>query len=191
MLSDLLIRQAMRSGQLVIDPAPHDSQLQPVSVDLLLGDIAEPCDCEDRGWDEDESRYERPDRWTLLPGEFRLASTLEWVEMPLHLVGVLAGKSSRAREGLQVEAAGLVDPNFKGQPTLELINFGHNPLRLTRGIPICQISFHQVMGKVLRPYDHPGLRSRYQGQSGPTASRTHPPNDDSHLPPPEEAESNR
>ncbi len=98
MLSDATIRKLITDG--LIEPTPHDHQIQPASVDLLLGDVA-------------PSR-EGPDFWWLYPGQFRLASTLETVTIPADLVGMVAGKSSLARAGLAVEQAGWIDPGVHG-----------------------------------------------------------------------------
>lgn len=173
MLSDNRIRQFIESGDIAFtdedgDPlALDDSQFQPVSIDLRLGDV--------RMWFGRWSEPPGPLHWSLQPFRFSLASTLEVVTLSDRVAATVVGKSSVARRGLQVEAAGLVDPGFSGQLTLELIHFGEDMLSLTEGVPICQIVFFEVDGTVLRPYGSDGLRSRYQGQLGPTPAREDPP----------------
>lgn len=155
MLSDTTIRKLIADG--LIDPLPHDHQIQPASVDLLLGDVA--------------PSQVGPDWWWLYPSEFRLASTLETVTIPADVVGMVAGKSSLARVGLTVEQAGWIDPGFTGQITCELFNASREPIRLTREMKICQIAFMRLDQPAARPYGSEGLRSHYQGQRGPTAAR--------------------
>ena len=90
------------------------------------------------------------------------------------LVARLEGKSSLGRLGLLIHStAGYVDPGWKGNLTLELSNVANLPIALYHGMRIGQISFFQMTSPVDRPYGSPSLRSRYQGQSEPTASAFH------------------
>ena len=82
--------------------------------------------------------------------------------------------SSLGRLGLLIHStAGYVDPGWKGNLTLELSNVAKLPIALYAGMRIGQISFFRMSSEVERPYGSPGLRSRYQGQSEPTASAFH------------------
>lgn len=109
---------------------------------------------------------------SIRPGEFILASTSDIIIMPFDLVGRVEGKSSLGRIGLMVHStAGYIDPGFSGQITLELSNVGRHPIYLYENMPIAQISFMKVSGKVERPYASKGLNSKYQNQFGPTESR--------------------
>src|SRR6266540_506850 len=106
----------------------------------------------------------------LHPGEFALAVTVERVEIPDDLVGRLDGKSSLGRLGLIVHStAGFVDPGFKGRLTLELTNIINLPVALYYNMPVSQISFVELSTPSEKPYGSFG--SKYQGQSGPEASR--------------------
>lgn len=171
MLSDSRILEFMASGDITFtdefrNPLVLDgSQFQPMSVDLTLGAIDAPrCECpRDPGV-----------HWTLQPRQFVLASTLEAVGLSDRVGALVVGKSSVARYGIQVEAAGLVDPGFWGQLTLEVVNFADTPITLTYGERVCQITFDLVDGPVIRPYGSKGLKSRYQGQMGPTHAKEDP-----------------
>lgn len=162
MIGDRTIAKLLDSGDLAISPPPADVQMQPVSVDLLLGNSFTVID---RLMGAAEPRQFRTVRYTLQPGSFVLACTLERVTLPAYLVGLVHGKSSLARQGLQVEAAGLVDPGFDGVITLELFNQTADPLVLLAGQAICQISFQLLDEAVQRPYGSVGLNSHYQGQT--------------------------
>ena len=105
--------------------------------------------------------------FTLEPNGFGLFSTIEKVRVGPNLAAAVAGKSSRAREGIAVEFAGWIDPGFEGQITLEIKNNLPFPITLTAGMPICQIIFEELRTKALHPY---GERGHYQGQEGPTRS---------------------
>jgi len=81
--------------------------------------------------------------FVLHPGEFALASTLEFIRLPRDIAGRLEGRSSIGRLGIQVHAtAGFVDPGFEGTLTFELSNTGHLPVRLAPGrVRLGQICF--------------------------------------------------
>jgi len=67
--------------------------------------------------------------------------------------------------------AGLADPGFTGQITLELSNMTRLPISLYPGMRIAQLVFEMLSTPADRPYGHGGLNSKYQGQSGPTPSQ--------------------
>lgn len=156
MLSDRSIRKQIEEGNLVVSPVSL-SQLQPVSIDLRLGAVLS--DTDTSPWHGD---------YTMKPQEFILGSTYERVRLGNNLVGQVHGKSTRARQGLIVHAAGLVDPGFEGQLTLEMFNMSSEPIFLKQLMLIAQISFEHVSCTPERPYGHPDLNSHYQGQRGPT-----------------------
>ncbi len=83
--------------------------------------------------------------FVLHPGEFVLASTLEYFRFPRDIAGRLEGRSSLGRLGLQVHAtAGFVDPGYDGNLTFELINSGNLPIRIAPGFRLGQICFFPV-----------------------------------------------
>ena len=175
-LSDANIRQYIEYGRLSITPL-DDAAIRPASVDLKLGPVLKVADPNaDGGWRIHDLREHGPFR--LYAGAFVLASTLERITLgdPLrpetcNLAGILAGKSSRAREGIQVEAAGYVDPGWDGELTFEITRFRPGePSKLTLGMPIAQIRFEMLLAPAERPYGSDGS-SHYQGSLGPVASR--------------------
>jgi dCTP deaminase len=112
------------------------------------------------------------DPFILHPGEFALGCTLETVALDESLAARLEGKSSLGRLGLQAHStAGWVDPGFTGQITLELSNVNTLPIKLRPGMPIGQLCVFRLATPARRPYGHPDLGSRYQGQQGPVAAR--------------------
>lgn len=164
MLSDRTINCLIDKGQLRIEHMLRSKQVQPASVDLRLGDI--------RGLDGFQlTDHFRQKGFRLAPLQFILGCTVEWIGMPANLVGQVHGKSTRARQGLVVHAAGFVDPGFEGTLTLELFNMSRDYIYLEYGMPICQIAFDWVDTTPTRTYGHPELNSHYQGQVGPTPAR--------------------
>lgn len=116
-----------------------------------------------------------PDRAFILhPGEFVLASTYELVTLPDDIAARLEGKSSLGRLGLLTHStAGFIDPGFSGHVTLELSNVATLPIKLWPGMKIGQMCFFRLSSPAEKPYGSAEYSSRYQGQRGPTASRSH------------------
>jgi dCTP deaminase len=110
----------------------------------------------------------------LHPGEFVLGSTYEFVSLGDDIAARLEGKSSLGRLGLLTHStAGFVDPGFKGHVTLELSNTATLPIKLWPGMKIGQLCFFQLSSASENPYGSEKYGSRYQGQRGPTASRSY------------------
>lgn len=180
-LSDRTIKEELASGRIVIEPLDLGC-IQPASVDihldrkLLVFKTRRPPFYVDvkRGTDDVtelvEIDEEKP--FLLSAGEFVLASTLESFKLCDDIVARLEGKSSLGRIGLLIHStAGYVDPGWKGHLTLELSNVSRFPIALYYRMAIGQISFLRLTSPAERVYGSPGLHSKYQGQSGPTASK--------------------
>src|SRR4051812_2955346 len=117
-----------------------------------------------------EPRDEEP--FILHPGEFVLASTYETVTLPDDVAARLEGKSGLGRLGLLTHStAGFIDPGFSGHVTLELSNVATLPIKLWPGMKIGQLCFFRLSSPAEQPYGTVS-GSRYQGQRGPTASRS-------------------
>ena len=136
----------MLSGKQIVEESivtPREpAAIQPASVDLTLSDdwfyrlrpslVNVARHRPDYDWDPS---------LMLKPGEFALAATEEWVEIPPEFVGRVEGKSTLARMGLIVHTtAGFIDPGLHGKITLELCNVGPCTLVLEPGMYICQLS---------------------------------------------------
>lgn len=75
----------------------------------------------------------------LHPHQFVLASTLEYVSLPIDYYGLILGRSSWGRLGLTIATATTVQAGFKGCITLELKNVGETPLPIKVGNRIAQL----------------------------------------------------
>ena len=103
-----------------------------------------------------------------------LGSTYETVSLPDDVAARLEGKSSLGRLGLLTHStAGFIDPGFSGHVTLELSNVATLPIKLWPGMKIGQLCFFRLSSAAEHPYGSGGYGNRYQGQRGPTASRSH------------------
>ncbi|WP_030188201.1 dCTP deaminase [Streptomyces violaceorubidus] len=181
LLSDLHLREAIADGRLGIDPF-DESMLQPASIDVRLDAAfrvfeSHRHDCIDPSVQQDDlTRLVEVlpgEAFVLHPGEFVLGSTLERVSLPDTLAARLEGKSSLGRLGLITHStAGFIDPGFEGHVTLELSNLATLPIKLWPGMKIGQICVFQLSSPSEHPYGSAVRGSRYQGQRGPTASRS-------------------
>jgi dCTP deaminase len=102
------------------------------------------------------------------PGEFLLGSTREKFNMPLNLSAEYKLKSTQGRNGNEHLAAGWIDPGFKGNLTLEMVNCTRwHRHTLRPGMPIGQIVFFKHAPVPERAsYARNG---QYHGQIGVTA----------------------
>ena len=180
-LSDRVIKTLLSEGKIIVEPL-GEGCIQPASVDvhldkhiLVFRNSRRPfIDVREDLSDLTEMEEIGAQPFMLHPGEFVLGSTLETIELPDDLVARLEGKSSLGRIGLLIHStAGYVDPGWKGHLTLELSNVANLPITLYQGMKIGQLSFLQLSTPADNPYGSPGLGSKYQGQTVPTASRAY------------------
>ena len=181
LLSDRDIRAEIDNGRVVLDPW-DPAMIQPSSVDVRLDKYFRLFDNHkypviDPSLDQPDLtrlvEVDPADGFVLHPGEFVLGSTLEAVTLPDDLAARVEGKSSLGRLGLLTHAtAGFVDPGFTGHVTLELSNVATLPIMLWPGMKIGQLAFCPLSSPAEHPYGSATYGSHYQGQRGPTASRS-------------------
>jgi dCTP deaminase len=182
LLSDRDIRAEMDAGRVVLDPY-DTTMVQPSSVDVRIDRFFRLFDNHkypviDPAEEQPELtrlvEVEPDEAFVLHPGEFVLASTYEVVTLPDDVAARLEGKSSLGRLGLLTHStAGFIDPGFSGHVTLELSNVATLPIKLWPGMKIGQLCFFRLSSAAEQPYGSSGYGSRYQGQRGPTASRSY------------------
>ena len=182
LLSDRDIRSAVDAGSVRLDPW-DPAMVQPSSVDVRLDKYFRVF--ENHRYPSIDPSIEQPELTRLIevdggeafvlhPGEFVLASTYETVTLGPAVAARLEGKSSLGRLGLLTHStAGFIDPGFSGHVTLELSNMATLPVKLWPGMKIGQLCFFELTSPAEHPYGSPQYSSRYQGQRGPTPSRSH------------------
>ena len=139
-LSDTEIKKRIREGGLVLAPYSEASQ-QPASYDLRAAET------------------------TVLPrGTCTLVPSLEWVELPADVAATLRCRSSFGRRGVLI-GGGFVDPGFRGQLTLCLVNMGPEDVVVEKEERIVQIIMQTVAGGD-RLYE-----GRYQDSMGAVGNR--------------------
>ena len=168
-LSDKTIMRMLREGTLSVSPL-EEGQIQPASVDIRLGNMFSIIEDLPRGVidleNEIQYRTMETDTYVLLPGQFVLATTMEYIELPDNLTAFVEGRSSLGRMGLFIQNAGWVDPGFKGEITLELFNANRCAIELKAGRRVGQLVFAEMDAAAPHPY-----QGKYQGQTGATGSR--------------------
>ncbi|MEV7005265.1 dCTP deaminase [Streptosporangium sp. NPDC051022] len=182
LLSDRDILTEIESGRVRLDPFQPE-MIQPSSVDVRLDRYFRVF--ENHRYPHIDPAIEQPDLtrmvepegdepFILHPGEFVLASTYEVITLPDDIASRLEGKSSLGRLGLLTHStAGFIDPGFSGHVTLELSNVATLPIKLWPGMKIGQLCMFRLSSPAEHPYGSERYGSRYQGQRGPTPSRSY------------------
>ncbi|MBU3715751.1 MAG: dCTP deaminase [Candidatus Nanopelagicaceae bacterium] len=181
LLSDRDIAAEIKSGRVKVEPF-DPKMIQPSSVDVRLDRFFRVFENHkyeviDPSIEQSELTREvavAPDDFFILhPGEFVLASTYEVITLPDDIAGRLEGKSSLGRLGLLTHStAGFIDPGFSGHITLELSNVANLPVKLYPGMKIGQLCLIKLSSSAEHPYGSALYGSRYQGQRGPTPSKS-------------------
>ena len=182
LLSDRHILEEINAGNIVLEPYDQ-SMIQPASVDVRIDRFFRLFDnhkyphIDPSQPQEDLTRLVEVapnEPFILHPGEFVLGATYEKVTLPNNIAARLEGKSSLGRLGLLTHStAGFIDPGFSGHVTLELSNMATLPIMLWPGSKVGQLCFFQLSSDAENPYGSGAYGNRYQGQRGPTASRSY------------------
>ncbi len=182
LLSDRDIKAEVGAGRIGLEPYSVDL-VQPSSIDVRLDRYfrvfenhryphIDPAEEQSELTRAIETEDGEP--FILHPGEFALGSIYEVVTLPDDIAARVEGKSSLGRLGLLTHAtAGFIDPGFSGHVTLELSNVATLPIKLWPGMKIGQFCFFRLTSPAEHPYGSEKYGSRYQGQRGPTPSRSH------------------
>jgi dCTP deaminase len=179
-LSDRDLLAAINTDRLSIFPF-DESAVQPSTIDLRLSQYFRVFD--NSKYTHIDPRESQDDLTTLIdvesrpfilhPGEFVLGSTHEKIQIGNDVAARVEGKSSNGRLGIQVHStAGVIDPGFQGNITLELSNVARLPVILQPGMWIAQLTVIEMTSSARRPYGHRELNSKYQDQIGPAVSKS-------------------
>ena len=170
-LSDHTIMYNVVDNRLAIEPL-DPNQIQPASVDIRLGNTFAIVEDFPDGIITMDSKIAyktiTTDRYVLMPGQFVLATTMEYFKLPENLTAFVEGRSSLGRMGLFIQNAGWVDPGFEGEITLELFNANKCAIELKAGRRVGQLVFAEMDKPALHPYN-----GKYQGQKGATGSKVY------------------
>ena len=173
-LTDREIQIAVQRGLIRIKPPPNlDTAFSSTAVDLTLDanfrifkqnvtgvqTVVDPAlpgfNATETIADITQVKKISSDGYLLQPKILILAWTIEYVALDINtrLAARVEGKSSLARLGLAVHVtAPTIHAGFAGQIQLEVINHGSMPVRLRKGMRICQLIFETTLGTPERGY---------------------------------------
>ncbi len=163
-LSDFDLWNYIKSGRLKIEPFRNDI-VRENGLDLRIGRQIARMKSIDKIFDTHNSdvndfyEIEEGDSFIIRPREHVLLHTLEYIKLPIDLMGFVNLRSSYARIGLSIPPT-IIDANFEGELTIELIG-GEFPIKLYAGDRFIHVVFAKLSSAVEKPYS-----GKYQGQRG-------------------------
>ena len=95
------------------------------------------------------------------PGKYYLIKTIEKVNLPITLSGIIFPRTTMFRSGLGL-FNGIVQPGYSGELTFVICNLGKSNIKVSFGARVVHITFHEVLGE--------GNQYRGQWQGGRVAT---------------------
>lgn len=138
-LVDKEIKKRIQNGELIAKSKYQESNLNGVSYDLTV----------DVTYDKDEKTHHE---YELKPGEVVFVKTEQQLIIPKDILGRVAEKNSRMRQGLVVSGPHY-QPGHVTYAFLRVQNISENVIVLHKGMKIAQIMFEQLSGIPDVPYD--------------------------------------
>lgn len=109
----------------------------------------------------DPSKTETANYFIFAPGKYYLVKTIEKVNLPTNLSGIIFPRTTMFRSGLGL-FNGVVQPGYSGELTFGVCNLGISNIKISFGARIAHITFHEVLGE--------GNQYRGQWQGGRVAT---------------------
>ncbi len=111
---------------------------------------------------KDESNKDEKDNYFIFePGKYFLIKTIEKVNLPTDISGVIFPRTTLFRSGLAL-FNGVVQPGYSGELTFGICNLGESKIKISFKARIVHIVFHEVLGE--------GNQYRGQWQGGRVAT---------------------
>ncbi len=179
-LSDSDVMEAISLGDLQITPF-NEERLGSWTYDVELGNVFKVPEYNTIKFID--PRLNHPDdmfrtvelkddeEFVLHPHRFVLGSTKEYIKLSEKMVCILEGRSSFARWGIIPHVqAGIGEPGWEGQYTMEIVNMNEVPVILRPGDVIAQMFFSRFITPSKKPYNTKP-KGKYLGQKGPVMSK--------------------
>ncbi|MFH1523228.1 MAG: hypothetical protein ABIE43_05435 [Patescibacteria group bacterium] len=109
----------------------------------------------------EEGKEEKENSFIFEPGKYYLIKTMEKVNLPTTLSGIIFPRTTLFRSGLAL-FNGVVQPGYQGELTFGICNLGKSNIKVSFGARIVHITFHEVLGE--------GNQYRGQWQGGRVAT---------------------
>jgi dCTP deaminase len=169
-LSDSDLRKALKTGDIRITPMPSEGCIGSGSIDVALSDTFYiPKKSVKRNVVKDLSKTDFTDVYdkihadsiVLKQGEVVLAVTEEKLTLAPNVCGWIQGRSRFARLGLTAHvASSFIQPGSSNRQVLEVANLAWFPVKIHKGMRICQIIFEKTQTKASTPYSKRGRYSK-------------------------------
>lgn len=109
----------------------------------------------------EEGKSEQKNAFVFEPGKYYLVKTMEKVNLPVTVSGIIFPRTTLFRSGLGL-FNGIVQPGYQGELTFGLCNLGKSNIKISFGARVVHITFHEVLGE--------GNQYRGQWQGGRVAT---------------------
>lgn len=109
----------------------------------------------------EEGQTLRENSFVFEPGKYYLVKTMEKVNLPVNISGIIFPRTTLFRSSLAL-FNGVVQPGYKGELTFGLCNLGKSNITISFGARVVHITFHEVLGE--------GNQYRGQWQGGRVAT---------------------
>ncbi len=109
----------------------------------------------------EEGKPESENFFIFEPGKYYLVKTMEKVNLPVTVSGIIFPRTTLFRSGLGL-FNGVVQPGYQGELTFGLCNLGKSNIKISFGARVVHITFHEVLGE--------GNQYRGQWQGGRVAT---------------------
>lgn len=195
-LSDTSIRQLLNNpdahleGRITVEPPPAEMQLGPCSIDLTLSTSFArfrrfPLLLRWKIFDPLSTKSEKQaiqDQWyryytvtntkgfLIRPGEVVLTTSEEYINLPKSVLGLITGRSSYSRMGIEVHLTqDLNQPGHSGRVLLQIKNNAPFSIRLYPGMRIAQLLIAKLDQPCHTGYDE-SPQSKYKKEKGGIAT---------------------
>lgn len=91
------------------------------------------------------------EKFRLQPGEYAHIQTLEYIAIPVQLMGFIHSKVGKVLDGLS-HISTKVDPGFFGHLMVGVYNNAHKAIPLLKGDRFCTVSFIELKKPTAQPY---------------------------------------
>ncbi len=95
---------------------------------------------------KNNNKEESENFFIFKPGEYYLIKTMEKVNLPTTLSGIIVPRTTLFRSGLGL-FNGIVQPGYSGELTFGLANLGKSNIKISFGARVVHITFHEVLGE--------------------------------------------
>lgn len=113
------------------------------------------------------------DTFALAPGERRLVATGLEMELPAGVECQIRPRSGLAlRHGVTIpNSPGTIDPDYRGELKVILLNLGSEPVRIERGERVAQMVFSRFVAPEVAEAEELSASERGRGGFGSTGTR--------------------